>query len=230
MRRICSVHARRLSAGRTSVNPHLMSSIPNRHVLTPAAHNRCKRSTSAWKTTGERFTIRWSAPGGTIPVLSAAVPGATAGFISRFEPRAAITPEEAAKYPQLPDNWHARATILAESRRPRPSAHLDPTGSSITMVSRIRRKLNERNQLIHQDFRTTKRWPTRRRSSGTRRAKSVSATNRRRRQPDLGPVDDDDQHVRRRGDARADPPPGRGRLRDRPRHRPQEGGRRGRAS
>ena len=46
-------------------------------------------------------------------------------------------------------------------------------------------------------------------------------------QPDLGPVDDDDQHVRRRGDARADPPAGGGGLRDRPGDRAQEGGRRG---
>ena len=52
----------------------------------------------------------------------------------------------------------------------------------------------------------------------------------RRRAPDLGAVDDDDQHVRRRRDARSDPSPGRGRLRDRARDRAQERRRRGRAS
>ena len=86
-----------------------------------------------------------------------------------------------------------------------------------TIISSERRKWNEHNWLTQRNHRnvqpmaystTVERHKTREVGVGDHVVGGE--------QPDLGPVDDDDQHVRRRGDARADPPARRSGLRDRP--------------
>ena len=105
---------------------------------------------------------------------------------------------------------------------------LTPGLSLITMISCDRRKWNVRNWLTPRNPRTTNDGVRDDGPAAQDARSGCRRSYRRGRSADLGAVDDDDQYVRRRGDARTDPPPGRGRLRDRPRHHSQEGRRRGR--
>ena len=52
------------------------------------------------------------APGGMIRDSPVAALIVAAGSTSPSVPSSAVTAEEAAQYPQLPDNWHLKATIL----------------------------------------------------------------------------------------------------------------------
>jgi hypothetical protein len=61
---------------------------------------------------GERFTTPWCVPGGTIPGSSVAALSVDGWIHFTIRAKRAVTPEEAAGFPRLPDNWHAGATIL----------------------------------------------------------------------------------------------------------------------